>query len=57
MSYVNEMILFSEDTSNFNEDMHKVDKLIMRVVLGSLVELNCDTKEACKLNANKLHQA
>jgi hypothetical protein len=57
MTYVNEMTLFTEDPSNFNEDIHKVDELISRVVLGSLVKLNRDTKEACKLGANKLHQA
>jgi hypothetical protein len=57
MSYVNEMILFSKDTSNFNEDMHIVDELITRVVLGSLAKFNRDTKEVCKLDANKLHQA
>jgi hypothetical protein len=37
--------------------MHIVDELITRVVLGSLVKLNHNTKEACKLGANKLHQA
>jgi len=57
MTYVNEMTLFTEDPSNFNEDIHIVDELISRVVLGSLVKLNRDTKEACKLGANKLHQA
>jgi hypothetical protein len=57
MTYVNEMTLFTEDPSNFNEDIHIVDELISRVVLGSLVKLNRDTKEACKLGANKFHQA
>ena len=57
MTYVNEMTLFAEEPSNFNEDIHIVDEFISRVVLGSLVKLNRDTKEACKLGANKLHLA
>jgi hypothetical protein len=51
MSYVDTMILKSEDTSNFNEDMHTVDELITKGMTGSLANLNHDTQEACKLGA------